>query len=118
MALNLGIFGLQSSGKTTLFNAITGSQASTSSYSSGDQPNMALVKVPDPRLEVLAAIFHPRKIVHADVQFTDVPGMSAAAKEKDTREPVSRQTLGSISAVDALGLVVRAFENASGPLSE
>jgi len=118
MALNLGIFGLQSSGKTTLFNAITGSQASTSSYSSGDQPNVAVVKVPDPRLEVLADMFHPRKIVHADVQFTDVPGMSAAAKERESREPVSRQTLGFISAVDALVLVVRAFENASVPLPE
>jgi ribosome-binding ATPase YchF (GTP1/OBG family) len=118
MALNLGIFGLQSSGKTTLFNAITGSQASTASYSSGDQPNLAVVKVPDPRLEVLADMFHPRKIVHADVQFTDVPGMSAAAKEKESREPVSRQTLGFISAVDALVLVVRAFESASVPLPE
>ncbi len=118
MALNLGIFGLQSSGKTTLFNAITGSQASTSSYSSGDQPNVAVVKVPDPRLEVLADMFHPRKTVYADVQFTDVPGMSAAAKEKESREPVSRQTLGFISAVDALVLVVRAFESASVPLPE
>jgi GTP-binding protein YchF len=118
MALNLGMFGLQSSGKTTLFNAITGSHAHTSSYSSGDQPNVAVVKVPDPRLEVLAEMFHPRKIVHADVEFTDVPGMSAAAKERDSREPVSRQTLGFISGVDALLVVVRAFENASVPFPE
>jgi len=118
MALNLGVFGLQSSGKTTLFNAITGSHASTSSYSSGDQPNVAVVKVPDPRLAVLAEMFHPRKIVNADVEFTDVPGMSATARERDSREPVSRQTLGFISAVDALVVVVRAFENASVPFPE
>ena len=117
MALNLGIFGLQSSGKTTLFNALTGSQASTT-LGSGDQPNVAVVKVPDPRLEVLADMFHPRKVVHADVQFTDVPGMSAAARESGNKEPVSRQTLGFISTVDALVLVVRAFENASVPLPE
>ena len=118
MALNLGVFGLQSSGKTTLFNAITGSHASTSSYSSGDQPNVAVVKVPDPRLGVLAEMFHPRKIVNADVEFTDVPGMSATARERDSREPVSRQTLGFISGVDALVVVVRAFENASVPFPE
>jgi GTP-binding protein YchF len=118
MALNLGIFGLQSSGKTTLFNSITGSHAQTSTYSAADQPNMAVVKVPDPRLDVLAEMFHPRKIVPADVQFTDVPGMSAAAKEKESREPVSRQTLGFLSTVDALVIVVRAFENASVPLPE
>ncbi len=118
MALNLGIFGLQSSGKTTLFNAITDSQAQTAAYSAGDQPNMAVVKVPDPRLDVLAEMFHPRKVTPTDVQFTDVPGMSAAAKEKDSKEPVSRQTLGFISTVDALVLVVRAFENAAVPLPD
>jgi GTP-binding protein YchF len=117
MALNLGIFGLQSSGKTTLFNAITGSHANTS-YASGDQPNVAVVKVPDARLEVLAEMFHPRKIVYADVEFTDVPGMSAAARERDSREPVSRQTLGFISGVDALVVVVRAFESTSVPFPE
>ncbi|MEO8289316.1 MAG: redox-regulated ATPase YchF [Chloroflexota bacterium] len=118
MALNLGIFGLQSSGKTTLFNAITGSQAQTSSYSSGEQPNVAVVKVPDPRLDVLADMFHPRKVTPADVQFTDVPGMSAAARETNSKEPVSRQTLGFLSTVEALVLVVRAFENAAVPLAE
>jgi GTP-binding protein YchF len=118
MALNLGIFGLQSSGKTTLFNAITGSEAQTSAYSSADQPNVAVVKVPDGRLEVLAGMFHPRKVTPADVQFTDVPGMSATAKEKESKEPVSRQTLGFLSTVEALVLVVRAFENASVPLPE
>ena len=63
-------------------------------------------------------MFHPRKIVPADVQFTDVPGMSASAKEKESREPVSRQTLGFMSTVDALVIVVRAFENASVPPPE
>jgi len=93
MSLNLGIIGLQGSGKTTLFNAITGSHAQTSAYSSGDQPNVAVVKVPDARLDVLAEMYHPRKNTPADVTFTDVPGMSAAAKEKDSKEPISRQTL-------------------------
>ncbi len=60
MALNLGIIGLPKSGKTTLFNAITGSNAQTSAYSSGEQPNVAVVKVPDPRLDVLTAFIRCR----------------------------------------------------------
>lgn len=117
MALNLGIIGLQGSGKTTLFNALTGSHAQTSGYSSAGQPNVAVVKVPDPRLDVLAEMFRPRKVTLADVQFTDVPGIAGAAKERDNKEPISRQTLGFISSVDALVLVARAFENPSVPLA-
>src|SRR5438477_12448283 len=116
MALNLGIIGLPKSGKTTLFNAITGSHAQTSAYASGDEPNVAVVKVPDPRLDVLTAMFHPRKTTPADVKFTDVVGMSGKADDK--KEPISRQTLGFISTVDALVLVVRAFANPSVPLPE
>jgi len=118
MALSLGIIGLQRSGKTTLFNAITGSHAMTSAYSSADQPNMAVVRVPDPRLDVLAQMFTPKKNTPTDVQFVDVAGMSASAKEKESKEPISRQTLGFLSTVDALVLVVRAFDNPSVPLPE
>jgi GTP-binding protein YchF len=118
MALNLGIIGLPKSGKTTLFNAITGSHAHTSAYASGEQPNVAVVRVPDPRLGVLTEMYHPRKTTLADVQFTDVPGVSPSQKERDAKEPISRQTLGFISTVDALVLVARAFENASVPLPE
>ena len=120
MALNLAIIGLPLSGKTTLFNAITGSHAATATYSAGDQPNVAVVKVPDERLDVLARMFHPRKVTPADVQFIDVPGagMGASARERESKEPISRQTLGFISTVDALVLVVRAFDNPSVPLPE
>jgi GTP-binding protein YchF len=118
MALNLGIIGLPKSGKTTLFNAITGSHAHTSAYASGEQPNVAVVRVPDPRLGVLTEMYHPRKTTLADVQFTDVPGVSPSQKERDAKEPISRQTLGFISTVDALVIVARAFENASVPLPE
>src|SRR2546425_2884880 len=117
MALNLGIIGLPKSGKTTLFNAITGSHAQTSAYSSGEEPNVAVVKVPDPRLDPLTRMFRPRKTTPADVKFTDVVGMSGG-KAADKKEPISRQTLGFISTVDALVLVVRAFANPSVPLPE
>lgn len=118
MALNLGIIGLPKSGKTTLFNAITGSSAATSAYASGEQPNVAVVKVPDERLDVLAGMYNPRKLTPADVQFTDVAGMANTGKEVDKKEPISRQVLGFISTVDALVLVVGAFANAAVPLPE
>lgn len=117
MSLNLGIVGLPKSGKTTLFNAITGSHAHTSAFATGDEPNVAVVKVPDPRLDVLTQMFHPRKTTPADVKFTDVAGMQSA-KSADKREPISRQTLGFLSGMDALVLVVRAFDNPSVPLPE
>src|SRR6476619_5409349 len=118
MPLNLGIIGLPKSGKTTLFNAITGSHAQTSAYASGtgEEPNVAVVKVPDPRLDVLTNMFHPKKTTPADVKFTDVAGVSG--KPADQKEPISRQTLGFISTVDALVLVVRAFANPAVPLLE
>src|SRR3954447_14372302 len=96
MALNLGIIGLPKSGKTTLFNALTGSHAQTSAYATGDEPNVAVVKVPDPRLDVLTQMFHPRKTTPADVKFTDVAGMQGA-KAADKKEPFSRQALGFLS---------------------
>lgn len=117
MALNLGMVGLPKSGKTTLFNAITGSHAQTSAYAAGDEPNVAVVKVPDPRLDVLTQMFHPRKTTPADVKFTDVAGMQGA-KAADKKEPFSRQALGFLSTMDALVLVVRAFDNPSVPLPE
>lgn len=118
MALNLGIMGLPKSGKTTLFNAITGSHAQTSAFAGGgDEPNVAVVKVPDPRLDVLTQMFHPRKTTPADVKFTDVAGMQSA-KSTDKKEPISRQALGFLSGMDALVLVVRAFDNPAVPLPE
>ena len=116
MSLNLGIIGLPKSGKTTLFNALTGSHAQTSAYATGDEPNVAVVKVPDPRLDVLTEMFHPRKTTPADVKYTDVAGMSGKADDK--KEPISRQTLGFLSTMDALVLVVRAFDNPAVPLPE
>ena len=116
MALNLGIFGLQERQD----HPFQRSNGQPGQYDSRlRRPTQCRRgEGARPRLEVLADMFHPRKVVHADVQFTDVPGMSAAARESGNKEPVSRQTLGFISTVDALVLVVRAFENASVPLPE
>jgi GTP-binding protein YchF len=117
MALTLGICGLPKSGKTTLFNALTGAQAQTSAYgSASDEPNVAVVKVPDDRLGVLAEMFKPRKVTPADVQYVDVAGLTGGDDPSAARtEGLSRKFLGAIAANEALLIVVRAFENAGLP---
>lgn len=111
--MKIGIIGLPNSGKTTVFNALTRGTAETAAYSSGQlEPNLATVKVPDERLDVLAQMFRPKKVTPADVQYIDVAGLSGSARESGGLSP---QFLNYISQVDALLHVVRAFEDESVP---
>ncbi len=108
--MRIALIGLSNSGKTTVFNALTGSGIETAAYSSGQmEPNLASVKVPDERLEVLANMYKPRKITYADVQYVDVAGISS-----DTPgQGLPPALLNYISTADALLHVVRAFSNDS-----
>src|SRR5229473_15483 len=117
MALTIGIIGLPQSGKTTLFNALTKAGAPISGYATSTvQANMAVVQVPDPRLEPLAEIFHPKKVTYATVEFVDVSGMGQAAQaHKEKREGLSAEFLGHIRNADALAIVLRTFENSNVP---
>jgi GTP-binding protein YchF len=111
--MKIGIIGLPNSGKTTVFNALTGGSAETAAYSSGSlEPNIATVKVPDPRLNVLAGMYKPKKTTFADVQYIDVAGLSGSTHTSGGLAPAF---LNYISQVDALLHVVRAFEDASVP---
>jgi GTP-binding protein YchF len=111
--MKIGIIGLPNSGKTTVFNALTGGSAETAAYSSGSlEPNLATVKVPDPRLQVLAAMYKPKKTTYADVQYIDVAGLSGSAHETGGLSPAF---LNYISQVDALLHVVRAFDDPNVP---
>src|SRR3712207_4967714 len=113
--MKIGIIGLPNSGKTTVFNALTGGTAETAAYSSGLlEPNIAIVKVPDQRLDVLAQMYKPKKITFADVQYIDVAGISG--ERKGTGLPPA--FLGYIAQVDALLHVVRAFDDESVPHPE
>jgi ribosome-binding ATPase len=115
MALTVGIIGLPLSGKTTLFNALTRAGAEISGYpTSTVQANRAVVQVPDERLDRLAEIFHPRKIVPTSIEFVDVAGIGQAS-ETAKREGLSAEFLGHIRNADALAIVVRCFENAQAP---
>src|SRR6478752_10288626 len=104
MALTVGIIGLPQSGKTTLFNALTRAGAQISGYpTSTVQANRAVVQVPDERLDKLAAIFHPRKIVPTTVEFVDVAGIGQAS-EHGRHEGLSAEFVVYIHSADALAV--------------
>lgn len=114
--MRIAIIGLPNSGKTTVFNALTGSTVETTAYTSGQlEPNQAVVKVPDTRLDVLTTMFQPRKTTHADVQYVDVAGISG---ENRTEKGLPPALLNYISTADALLHVVRTFEDESVPHPE
>lgn len=114
--MHVAIIGLANSGKTTVFNALTGAAIETTSYSSGQlEPNLSTVKVPDERLDVLTRMFNPRKTVHADVQYVDVAGISRDQQERQGLPPA---LLNYLSGADALLHVVRAFEDPAVPHPE
>ena len=86
--LKLGIVGLPNVGKSTLFNALTSAQAEAANYPFCTvEPNVGMVEVPDPRLDVLAAIVQPKRTVPAVVQFVDIAG----AREGRGRRRRARQ---------------------------
>ena len=112
MATTLVIIGLPSAGKTTVFNALTRAEAQTGTFGvASDEPNLANVKVPDPRLDRLTDLFNPQRKVPADVQYLDVAGIAKGIAEKG----MSGQLLGHLAQGDALVHVVRAFEDPNVP---
>src|SRR5437588_2717844 len=117
MALTIGIIGLPQSGKTSLFNALTRAGAPISGYATSTvQANIAVVQVPDARLQPLADIFKPKKVTPTSVEFVDVAGMGQASQaHKEKREGLSAEFLGHIRNADALAIVLRTFENSNVP---
>jgi ribosome-binding ATPase len=117
MALTIGIIGLPQSGKTSLFNALTRAGAPISGYATSTvQANLAVVQVPDARLQPLADIFHPKKVTPTTVEFVDVAGMGQASQaHKEKREGLSAEFLGHIRNADALAIVLRTFANSNVP---
>ena len=117
MALTIGIIGLPQSGKTTLFNALTRANAPISGYATSTvQANVAMVQVPDARLQPLADIFQPKKVTPTTVKFVDVAGVGQHAQESDEkRQGLSAEFLGHIRNADALAIVLRTFENSNVP---
>ena len=102
--MKLGIVGLPNTGKTTLFNALTGSKAETGGFMNANaKPNIGQAKVPDERLDWLAEYYHPKKYSPATIDFVDVAGVSKGGK--------GNAVLQNIRQTDALVHVVRCFDN-------
>ena len=104
--MNLGIIGYARSGKTTIFNALTGAQAEVGAFGSRDA-NLAVLKVPDARIDALAVIHKPKKVTYAEFQFVDVAPNAAAGDDK----ALDNAALTALKNVDSLVHVVRAFED-------
>jgi hypothetical protein len=113
--MKLGIIGLPSSGKTTIFNALTMGNAPTGQSMGGRFDVLtAVVDVRDPRVDVLSRMFNPKKTTYARITYTDVAGLQAAENEAPG-SGISPQLLNHLAGLDGFVHVVRAFENASVP---
>ena len=110
--MELGIIGLPQSGKTTLFNALTGGRAQAASHPQGDKANLGVVKVPDQRLETLTKLFTPKKTVPAEVTYLDFPRV---LEDLGKGQGIGGEYLNRLQGVDALLHAVRAFEDPSVP---
>jgi GTP-binding protein YchF len=110
--VQIAIIGLVQAGKTTTFNALTKGHAQTGGYGALTV-HVGVVKVPDDRLDRLAEIFHPKKVVHADVTYADIPAPPAG--EGAVTDELPGEVVGRLRDADAFLHVVRAFEDPSVP---
>jgi len=108
--VQIGIIGLKFSGKSTLFNVIT--RAGLPTGQGGVEPHLAVGKVPDPRLDLLSDLYRPRRTVHAQVEWVDVPGFAPGRSADGGRE--ATRFLEHARRVDALAQVVRCFDGGYG----
>jgi len=107
--MKCGIVGLPNVGKSTLFNALTKSGIAAENYPFCTiEPNVGIVEVPDPRLQVIAGIEKPQKVVPAIVEFVDIAGLVAGASKG---EGLGNKFLANIRETDAIAHVVRCFED-------
>ena len=106
--MKIGIIGLPSSGKTTLFNALTRGKAETGDFGGSRSANIGVAHVPDARVARLTGIYKPKKTIYAEVTYVDLPGSISG-------ELFEGDALSQLQQVDAILLVARAFEDESVP---
>ncbi|HUQ78851.1 MAG TPA: redox-regulated ATPase YchF [Patescibacteria group bacterium] len=115
--MQIAIIGLARSGKTTVFNTLTRGHAETGGFG-GMELHVGVVKVPDERLDRLAAIFKPKKIIQADVTYVDLPAPPASTDGHVGTEDLPAEHLARLRDSDALLHVVRAFDDPNNPHPE
>ena len=106
--MKTGIIGLPQVGKTSLFRILTKAHLAEHAYSNPREAHVGIAKVPDDRLDRLAALFNPKKLTHASVEYVDVGAIGQEALKESAY-------LGNLRTVDALAHVVRAFDDPSVP---
>lgn len=108
--MQIGLVGLQFSGKTSLFNTL--SKGATHSPGQKDEASIEVVKIPDERLDKLSKIFNPKKQVNATIEVFDIPGLRMS---EDNKVKITSGFLNSVRNNDALFYIVRAFKDDSVP---
>jgi ribosome-binding ATPase len=108
--MKVGLVGFAGSGKTTVFNTLTGLAAEVGGYGAREKANIGVIKVPDGRVEKLAEIFNPKKKTLAEISFVDVAGPQAGSDER-AEMGLDPKLVQHMREVDALVHVVRSFDN-------
>ena len=109
--MRLGIIGLPQAGKTTIFNALTRGDQPTSMGGGRFEVHTSVVDVPDPRVDILSDMFHPKKTIYAKVTFADIAGLDGSSGQSG----ISGQLLNQLTQMDGFLLVVRAFADENVP---
>ncbi|HXG93644.1 MAG TPA: redox-regulated ATPase YchF [Blastocatellia bacterium] len=107
--MKVGLVGFAGSGKTTIFNTLTGLAAEVGGYGAKEKANIGVIKVPDARVDKLAELFNPKKKTFAEISFVDVAGPQAETERAETG--LDPKLVQHMRDVDALVHVVRAFDN-------
>jgi GTP-binding protein YchF len=108
--MKVGLVGFAGSGKTTIFNTLTGLAAEVGGYGAREKANVGVIKVPDDRVDKLAELFKPKKTTYAEISFVDVAGPAADSAER-SESGLDPKLVQQMREVEALVHVVRAFDN-------
>src|SRR6185436_11994260 len=108
--MKVGLVGFAGSGKTTICNTLTGLEAEVGGYGAREKANVGVIKVPDSRVDELAAIYNPKKKTFAEIGFVDVAGPPAGQEER-AETGLDPKLVQHMREADALVHVVRAFDN-------